>query len=266
MNDSCRAFQDHLAAALNGAPHEPSDSLRALSWHSHLLTCSTCRELLAAEEALDVLLATLPAPRLPAGVAARVLARLAEERQDAALDRLLELARSAPAPTCLARDVLATLEAERQSAALDRLLDLLPEPVAPRGLAVRVLAGLERERAPRTWIGRARRAPWHVRIAAAAALALGGAMAFDALRPKPQVEDTSVDLAAGTPPQELLESLDLLQDWDLINDPSVDVVLTGLDTAEEVLLEIDRGSDPLGPESDASPQDPSASSQGSGRG
>jgi hypothetical protein len=260
VNDSCRAFQDHLAAALNGAPHEPCDSLRTLSWHSHLLTCSTCRDLLAAEEALDVLLATLPAPRLPAGVAERVLARLAEERQDAALDRLLELARSAPAPIGLAHGVLATLEAERQSTQLDRLLDLLPEPAAPRGLAARVLAGLDRERAPHTWIGRARRAPWLVRVAAAAALALAGAMAFDALRPKPPADEEIVDLAGvapiGAPPPELLESLDLLQDWELINDPSVDVVLTGLDTAEEVLLEIDRGSDPLGPESDAAPEDP----------
>jgi hypothetical protein len=80
-------------------------------------------------------------------------------------------------------------------------------------------------------------------------------MAFDALRPKPPVGDTPVDLAE-VPPAELLESLDLLQDWELINDPSVDVVLTGLDTAEEVLLEIDRGSDPLGPETDVAPQEP----------
>jgi hypothetical protein len=247
LKDSCRAFQDHLAAALGGAAQEPAGSLRALSWHSHLLQCAACRELLATEEALEGLLATLPAPRLPAGVAERVLARLAEERQDAALDRLLELANASRAPVDLARKVLARLEDERQSTALDRLLDRLPQPAVPQGLAGRVLAGLERERAPRTWLERARRAPVLLRLAAAAALVLGAAMAIDALRP-----EDSVDLAGfapGGPPPELLESLELLQDWELINDESLDVVLTGLDTADEVLLEIDLGSDPLGPQS-----------------
>jgi hypothetical protein len=256
--DACRAFQDHLAAALGGPPHAPVESLRALSWHRHLLQCASCRDLLAAEEALEGLLATLPAPRLPAGVAARVLARLAEEREAAELDRLLDLASAARAPEGLARNVLARLEEERQATALDRLLELDAAPV-PSGLAKRVLAALESERAPLTLSARWRRTPVALRLAAAGVLALGGAAALDALLAREPQDDSALDLAeaaAGDPPPELLESLELLQDWELINGESLDVVLTGLDTADEVLLEIDRGRDPLDVEAEEPPTNP----------
>lgn len=256
--DACRAFQDHLAAALGGPPDAPVESLRALSWHRHILQCASCRDLLAAEEALEDLLATLPAPRLPAGVAARVLARLAEEREAAALDRLLELASAARAPEGLARSVLARLEEERQSAALDRLLEL-DVAAAPGGLAGRVLAALDQERAPHTRASRWRRTPVALRLAAAGVLALGGAAALDALLESEPADELPRDVfplelaEAAEPPPELLE---LLQDWELINDESLDVVLTGLDTADEVLLEIDRGSDPLGAEVEEPPANP----------
>jgi len=252
VSRACREFRDRLATALRTGPaSEPADVLRTLSWHEHLVGCGDCRALLAAEEALEDLLATLPRPRLPAGVAERVLARLALERESAALDRLLEVARSAPAPAGLPRKVLTRLEGARADAALDRLLGMVPAPVAPRGLAARVLWGLEPERAPRPALPLRRRAPspltLGLRLAAAVALAVGGLLGLRALRreaPAPQRE-VVLNGRPEQPPAELLESLDLLEAWDLITDESLDVVLTSLDTADEVLLEIDRGSDPL---------------------
>lgn len=251
MNPSCRRFRDRLASALGGPQGAPPESLLTLSWHEHLLGCAGCRAVLEAEEALEDLLASLPEPRLPAGVAERVLARLA-------LDRLLDAAGGAPAPTGLAARVLAGLEGARSDAALDRLLGLLPTPAAAPGLAARTLAALEGERVAAAAPARApaplrRRAPspfaLGLRLAAALALLVGGGLGLRALlRPDgtPGEEVASIS-PSEAPPTELLESLDLLEAWELITDDSIDVVLTSLDTADEVLLEIDQGEDPLEP-------------------
>ena len=246
MNPPCREFRDRLVSALGGHQGGPPDALRTLSWHEHLLACGDCRAVLAAEEALEDLLASLPEPRLPAGVAERVLARLA-------LDRLLDAAGSAAVPTGLAARVLAGLEGARAEAALDRLLGLVPAPVAPRGLAARTLAALEGERAPRPVLPLRRRAPSPLavglRLAAALALLVGGALGVRALlheEGRPREEVASVG-SLDAPPTELLESLDLLEAWELITDDSLEVMLTSLDTADEVLLEIDQGDDPLEP-------------------
>ena len=261
MNSSCRDFRDRLASALGGPGgavggpgRAPAEALRSLAWHEHLLACDSCRALLEAEEALDDLLTSLPEPRLPAGVATRVLQRLA-------LDRLLERAGAEPVPAGLARRVLAGLEGARADAALDRLLGMVPAPVVPRGLAARTLAALadertsarDAERAARPAPPLRRRAPspltLGLRLAAAAALLLGGGLGLRALlrsESRPD-EDVAVIRLPDAPPPELLESLELLEAWELITDDSLDVVLTSLDTADEVLLEIDQGNDPLEP-------------------
>ncbi len=62
-----------------------------LSWHEHLLSCEACRELLEAEEALELLLGSLPKPKLPADLAKRVLRRLRRVRTGVGLDQLLEV-------------------------------------------------------------------------------------------------------------------------------------------------------------------------------
>ncbi len=263
MNSACGAFRQRLEQALADQERAPAWQLRSLSWHEHLLSCQACRALLAAEEALEILLASLPDPRLPPGVAERVLARLAREREAAALDALLERAAPVPAPPDLAHKVLAGLEAARAQAALDRLLERLPAPAAPAGLAARVLAGLERERGalPRATLAMVPRSvprsplALGLRLTAAAAVLAAGALGVRALlrhadRAARQglavaVSSPSAAATLEVPPAGLLESLELLESWDLIADDSLEVVLTSIDTVDEVLLEIDRGNDPL---------------------
>jgi len=231
--DPCREFQRSLAAALGEGSRMPS----ALGWHEHLLGCEACRALLASEEALDALLESLPEPALAPGVAARVLARLASERDG--LDLLLD-ALPAAAPGGLSSRVLSGLRDERADAALDALLERwTPEP-APADLAARTLSRLRL----------ARRAPVRrklaLRLAAAALVLVGLGAAWRALgTPSPvQAPDALVDSA---PPAELLEAFDLLDSWDLLTDPSLEVALTSLDEADALLLEIERGRDPLDP-------------------
>lgn len=155
MNASCISFRAVLEHKLAGG--QARGELSQLAWHEHLLSCSECRNLLEAEEALEILLATLPEPRLPSELARRVIARLQEARQaDAVLDALLDLDREASAPAGLSADVLARLQPERervspgraldpielQEARLDALLESDREIAARAGLSSRVLAAL----------------------------------------------------------------------------------------------------------------------------
>ena len=173
MSPACRDFRRRLGQALSGRarPDRPDrpGGLGALSWHEHLLGCADCRALLAAEEALEALLGSLPEPTLPQDLAERVLARLELARAEQALDELLDRHDELAVPAELSSAVLAALRphrdaqraehpaqhpAEHEERALERLLETLPAPVVPAGLAARVLAGLEPERARR---GAARR-------------------------------------------------------------------------------------------------------------
>ena len=116
----CHDFRLRLGAALegrlDGAP---------LAWHEHLFACADCRNLFAAEEALEMLLACLPEPRLPVALTQRVLRRLARDRDlerslDVTIAQALELGAEDAPPANLAQRVLAGLEA-REPAALDAL-------------------------------------------------------------------------------------------------------------------------------------------------
>jgi hypothetical protein len=161
MTTSCRDFRTLLELVLEGRAVERA--LSELAWHEHLLSCDACRNLLAAEEALEILLATLPEPKLPAHLARRVVSRLRAAQKESRLDALLDLDRAARAPDRLAASVLARLQPERERSAenagasaesqfdrvdrrLDRLLDRDRVIAAPEGLAERVLSRLHAER------------------------------------------------------------------------------------------------------------------------
>ncbi|MEN8162102.1 MAG: hypothetical protein ABFS41_18675 [Myxococcota bacterium] len=207
MNEpACTAFRRALGSALapRGARGEPPEDVE-LGWHEHLLACPSCRAFLAAEQALDVLLATLPRPRLSGDLARRVLARLAGAR----------------AP-------------ERTGERLDDLLDLLPSPAAPDDLAARTLRGLAPERQGGRRSGRRLRLVRRGRRVAAAVLVvasvlwlvLGG-------RDEPQPEGR----VAGEVEDELLETLDVLENWELLMSDDLDLVLAELDAVDWTLLE-----------------------------
>lgn len=154
MKPECRTFRAALEHCLAGGA-VPS-ALQELGWHEHLLGCEACRALVANEEALELLLASLPEPRLPKRLANRLLVRLRAEHHavDAELDELLDVAeldRTNAAPDELARDVLAKLAPARaeekeavraaRDAKLDALLDREKAAATPHGLAERVANG-----------------------------------------------------------------------------------------------------------------------------
>lgn len=202
MNESsCQSFRLELMAALEGRPRP--DELRNLSWHEHLLGCSECRDLLEREEALELLLASLPEPNLPPDLTRRLLERLGEQQQlqevANGLDSLLDLD-GAMVPEGLAQRVRAGLAREvaldqvldrweeptppadlatrisegirtHQEAQLDGLLDLNTVPAAPRGLSQEILDNLEAHRERR--VPQLRLLARMPRFAAAAALLLG---------------------------------------------------------------------------------------------
>ncbi len=249
---ACREFRAALEGALRGRARP--ERTAELSWHEHLLSCEPCRDLLSAEEALEELLATLPAPRLPADLAERVIARLADDRalHASELDGLLDLDRVPDAPPDLADRVLARLSDERREARLEALLDRLPEPTVPADLAERVLAGLAPERArPASRLALVRGAlPGYAWAAAAAALvAVAGLvwkLAVDeppAQQPRsdePVLVDAPEPKAAPmpepeVPSDELLEALPVLERWELLFDEDLDVQLASLDAIEDEL-------------------------------
>ncbi|MCK6445808.1 MAG: hypothetical protein L6Q99_05395 [Planctomycetes bacterium] len=263
MSTACQAFRDRLVAALEarGGRH----SLGELGWHEHLLACAHCRRLLETEEALELLLDSLPEPKLPRELAERVLARLKDRTQRDALDELLERADPASAAPALARRVLAGLAAERAAVALDRLLERVPAPEAPAGLAERTLAKLALARRPSLATPERRVTParrvWFA-AAAAAVLVAGGVWAWRALlrgadrdeaapiaEPTPNAPRVVPESApkralrndgdaAAAPSDELLASLSVLESWELLNSENVDVMLSNLDAKDELLLEL----------------------------
>ena len=265
MNPECRSFRTALSEAL--CPTAQGER-RELGWHRHLLTCNECRDLLAAEEVLDELLASLPIPRLRPDLAKRVLARLEHDRvlarlehvrehqavlDDAGDDRfneLLAVEGEPDVPSGLAQRVLAGVsEARAQqsrdaaAAGLDLLLDRLPEPEVPAGLEARVLAGV----APHRRTGRLLRFPGRLgavtALAAAVLLAALVWLAFDVFegRGAPTVNPREsgpdiVDTSDNVDP-ELLAALDVLENWDAVTSDDLDLLLDDLDALDFMLIE-----------------------------
>jgi len=220
MTGECRSFRRELERVLARA-----HSLVELSWSEHLLGCAACRALLEEEEALETLLGSLPEPALPADLAERVLARLRRGLAEGdPLDSVLEAVGSPEVPRDLASDLLGSLR-------LDRALELLPDPEVPPALAERTLLGLRRHR-------RSRR-PQLVLAAAAAVLVLGWIGTRLVTRgegPRRPLQQVAA-LPVAPEDAELLEYLDVLEDWELLVSEDLDVMLSSLDPVDEMLLD-----------------------------
>jgi hypothetical protein len=245
MNPDCRSFRRSLERALEGA--RGTEELTSLSWHEHLLGCRDCRALLEAEEALELLLESLPEPHLPPQLARRVLARLraGDEARETALDRLLELDVQARAPGGLAGRVLAGLEHERAQpvgsatadARLDALLERARAVAVPADMSQRVLAHLAEERA----LARRRRpifARRSVQLAAAAGLlALLLAWAFWPAREHAPRERDLAGAPEGVDAR-MLEHFDVLEQWELLRRNDLDSLLSTLPQTDQLLIEM----------------------------
>jgi hypothetical protein len=221
VSSDCKDFRSALEAELLGRPSQRK--LVGLSWHAHLLSCGECRALLEKEEALEALLASLPEPRLPEALARRVLVALQEDRAvEVRLDHLLDLDLK-PAPAGLAAEILARLAPERaaREAPLDALLDLDRAIEIPVGLSARVLRGLRIHRRTPSF---RRIRPWT--YAAAAGLLVVGLFLYRSSRAKEPPPD----------PQ-MLAAIDVLEQWDLLMQDDVDVLLSTLGPADEALLD-----------------------------
>ncbi len=232
MRSDCKDFRAALEAELLGRPSQ--EKLVGLSWHAHLLSCGDCRDLLEKEEALEALLASLPEPRLPEALARRVLVRLRADRAvEIRLDSLLDLDRRlvpdrgdpARAPEGLAADILARLAPERAAqvartadARLEALLELDREIEVPDGLSSRLLRRLDvHRRAPVSSLSSRLRRSWLY-----AAAAGRGELAVQGERP---------------PDPQMLAALDVLEQWDLLMQDDVDVLLSTMGPADEALLD-----------------------------
>jgi len=224
------------------------ERLSGLSWHAHLLSCDDCRELLQREEALEALLASLPEPRLPEALARRVLARLRRDRTaEVRLDRLLDLDAEVRAPEGLAAGILAGLARERSAspgdpaeARLDALLDLDREVRVPPGLARRVLAGIANQREPVRELARTapgRRRAWLYAVAAGVLLAFLGRVYWLRTRPGSGATSEPVVQVEPEPDPRMLAALDVLEEWDLLMQDDVDVLLSTLGPADVALLD-----------------------------
>ncbi len=239
MNSDCLAFRRDLAEALDVDTLDTS-ARRALGWHEHLLSCDACRDMLSKEEALDELLASLPVPRLPQDLARRVLARLAAER----LEDLLALADEPVVPSGLSQRVLAGVR-DRELDALDVVLGRLPEPVVPSDLAARTLRALAPQRAEPAAAGKLLAFPRALLAsAAAAAVLVAGLLWFvfgrerDASSLAPTENDAPfvVDADEVVDP-ELLDALDVLENWEAVTSDDLDLLLAELDAIDLALLE-----------------------------
>ncbi|MBM3987817.1 MAG: hypothetical protein FJ294_07665 [Planctomycetes bacterium] len=247
--NTCRDFRSRLASLLAG--RASSASFGEFAWHEHLLGCAECRALVATEQALEELLASLPRPQLPPELAQRLLARLESVRGDGELDTLLDRGGDVAVPGALAARILARLAGARaaqcEQARLDALLARLPEPPVPADLSRRTLARLALAR-------RTRRASPRRLALAAAALVVLAVGAWTLVRNSRQEPDSNIDLAHGPapraptvaprervldePPADLLASLDLLESWDLVIEDSIEADVLALDAFDALLLDI----------------------------
>jgi len=221
----CDAFRRDLEAALVG-----TDDLRALGWHEHLLGCGDCKALLEQEEALELLLTSLPRPALPPELARRVLARL----RSGTLDELLGLDQ-VRVPAGLSARVLGGLPSRQASTSLDRLLDRADDVAVPDGLAARVLEGLAAERVAVTRRDRFQLLrPTLLRAAAALLVTLGGVWVLEQ-----RDNRYGPELARAHPDDAVIAWLPALEYWDEVRalDPLDAQLVENLDGVDAALLE-----------------------------
>ena len=244
--NTCREFRDNLELALRGLP-QPA-RLVPLSWDGHLLGCQACRDLLEAEQALEMLLASLPEPKLPAELASRVLERLKRERIKAPakaldLDAPLDGAPDPVMPKDLAARILKGVaparEASFQASQLDRLLDKLPEPNAPADLTANILAGLREERRPEPL--QLLRGPrlWVPLAAAGLIAALWISRSWEGLEVDPAKEQDKEPHLADVIElnDEMAEAFEVLDNWEHLEGGDLDLLLASIDEVDELLIE-----------------------------
>jgi len=213
----CASFRAALEAALAG----PRDGLARLADEAHVRACASCARALADERALERVLARLPAPEAPAGLAARIRAGLAAERPV-----------EAPVPTHLS------------DPELDALLVRAGRVEIPADLGRQVLSGLAPERA------RLRRPGRILALVAALVLALLGGWAWFRARerfgprtPGPLVVEEFDPLDVPLPPEAATLESDAelvayaLENWELLNDAEFEVWLASLDPLDQLLIE-----------------------------
>ncbi len=148
--------------------------------------------------------------------------------EETALDALLLSWPRVALPAHLARRVLSRLARERAEARLDDLLGRVPEPVPPRDLGPRVLADLAARRAPaRPWLA----------VAAVLLVCLGGALLFRRVFFPASPERNGLVVEA-EPEPELLEALEVLENWEVVTSDDLDLLLAELDPIEWTLLEL----------------------------
>lgn len=207
MNSPCAIFRAELEEALAG----PAGRFEALAAHAHARACASCRAELLRERALEACLERDPEPELPAGLAPRTLARLAEARRDA-----------------------------REETRLDRLLERDAPPTPPVGLPRRILRRLGPVRSapvPSSPVSTAPARRPRGRLVAAAALLLAlGLWGWRALRPEPgpAPEPRVTEVPADEEAELLAYALD---NWELLQDDDLDLWLASLDPLDQVVLE-----------------------------
>lgn len=243
MTSDCNAFRAALEAELLG--RRSHERLASLGWHEHLLGCGPCRDLLEKEEALEILLASLPEPRLPEALTRRVLLRLRQDRAaELRLDSLLDAGLAIDPPERLSENVLVCLAPERRvscartaDARLDALLESVRQVEIPSGLAARTLARLLEGRTVRPGRSHSRFRPWFYAVAAGLlAIVLGrwllerGNSGSPAGRERLAQEEPVLD-------PRMLAALDVLEQWDLLMQDDLDVLLSTLGPADEALLD-----------------------------
>lgn len=235
----CIEFRCLLEEALAGRPDPPR--LTELGWHEHLLGCGDCRDLLEAEEALELLLASLPDPKLPPDLRRRVLVRLRAGRQEP-LESLLDLDH-VDVPAGLAR---ATTDGLRErlvtgvdpvEAQLDALLEFARPIEVPEGLSRRVLVGIEEDR-----VAHARRSRFlalrggGAALRAAAAVLVGvSTFAIWTHFDRPDSFDRAV---ARVRDEDVIQSLAVLDYWDALQelDPVERDIVVQLDLTDAALF------------------------------
>ena len=264
MSTSCMEFRQQLEALLGGRP-DP-ERLTVLGWHEHLLSCGACREILEQEEALELLLASLPDPQLPPDLSRRLVRRLrqveseASDAKEGALESLLAMDEVA-IPTGLADRVREGVAEARRGERLDALLERALRVEVPQDLGQRVLAGLEGERGrdllpptapPSRTRGRILPLNRGVLLKLAAAILVGAsgvALWRGTLGPGGESSETPSDLLVqglgdGLPQmasldEEVIENLSELLYWESIESlgPMERDLLSQLDLTDEALLD-----------------------------
>jgi len=218
MNDPCSRFRSLLEAALAGVADPPG--LARLGWHAHLLGCAECRDLLEAEEALELLLASLPEPKLPLDLSRRVVLRLQAASMPAAgaldaLDALLDLDAGPRVPPGLARDVRRRLEPELARARAARARPLVHAQRWRRAAAAALLVA-----------GAAAGGWWWLAGAGSATAPAGGT-------PTARVPGVPGELDEG-----LLAALEVLEVWAAFEKSGEELAsYLDLDATEQVLLD-----------------------------